>query len=325
MRYGNLKGNKMNRDYLRKTFSGPIATVPTPFDSEFRVDFARMTELTNWWIENGLVTGKSVIKVAAYSGEGAKLRENEWVHLLQTVVQASKGRATVWGAIHNLDTYQAIEYAKKAKDVGVEGLQVSPPIFSVSTQDEILKHYGALSSAVDMGILVYNNPWLTNGAIYPDTFRKMVDFECVIAIKWTNNYRDKNFNPTNDCSYEEIFDLKDKINIIDNTVQPILNHKLGGHGYIQTVAPIYPAHDLKISELMDEGNYEKANELFNSVVPRINELQAKFTSTTGNDLDQKEIMQLMGNPAGPKRPPVNPLNSNEKDELLELIKSFGWL
>ena len=41
MRYGNLKGNKMNRDYLRKIFSGTIATVLLPFDSEFRVGFVR--------------------------------------------------------------------------------------------------------------------------------------------------------------------------------------------------------------------------------------------------------------------------------------------
>ena len=110
----------MNREDVRKNLRGSIATVPTAFDDNFRVDFARMAELTNWWIENGLVKGKCVIKVAAVGGEGEKLREEEWAHLLQTVVQASKGRVTIWGAIHHLDTYRAIEYAKRAKDVGVE-------------------------------------------------------------------------------------------------------------------------------------------------------------------------------------------------------------
>tara|TARA_B100001013_G_C24551471_1_gene418806 strand:- start:291 stop:443 length:153 start_codon:yes stop_codon:yes gene_type:complete len=50
MRYGNLKGNKMNRDYLRKIFSGTIATVLLPFDSEFRVGFVRMMSLLIGWL-----------------------------------------------------------------------------------------------------------------------------------------------------------------------------------------------------------------------------------------------------------------------------------
>ena len=37
----------MNREDVRKNLRGSIATVPTAFDDNFRVDFARMAELTN--------------------------------------------------------------------------------------------------------------------------------------------------------------------------------------------------------------------------------------------------------------------------------------
>ena len=309
----------MNREDVRKNLRGSIATVPTAFDDNFRVDFARMAELTNWWIENGLVKGKCVIKVAAVGGEGEKLREEEGAHLLQTVVQASKGRVTIWGAIHHLDTYRAIEYAKRAKDVGVEGIQVSPPFMNVGTQDGILRHYQDLSSAVDLGILVYNTPWFDGGAIYPDTLRKMVDFESVVGIKWSNKYSKGNEYP-----YEEIFDVKDKVNIIDNTVSPILNHKLGGHGYIQTAIHIHPPHDLKIMELMDQGKYDEAEELFESVMPKLRAFRADVKKKTGHDAGEKAVMNIMGNHVGQRRPPVNPINSEEKAQLRSLIESFGW-
>ena len=309
----------MNREDVRKNLRGSIATVPTAFDDNFRVDFARMAELTNWWIENVLVKGKCVIKVAAVDGEGEKLREEEWAHLLQTVVQASKGRGTIWGAIHHLDTYRAIEYAKRAKDVGVEGIQVSPPFMNVGTQDGILRHYEDLSSAVDLGILVYNTPWFPGGAIYPDSLRKMADFESVVGIKWSNWYKDGNEYP-----YEEIFDVKDKVNIIDNTVSPILNHKLGGHGYIQTAIHIHPPHDLKIMELMDQGKYDEAEELFESVMPKLRAFRADVKKKTGHDAGEKAVMNIMGNHMGQRRPPVNPINSEEKAQLRSLIESFGW-
>ena len=82
----------MKRDELRKIIVGPMATVATPLDSEYKVDYGKMHDLTNWWIDSGLKTGNSVIKVAAAMGEGPQLRDTEWPHLLRTTVQASKGR-----------------------------------------------------------------------------------------------------------------------------------------------------------------------------------------------------------------------------------------
>ena len=41
----NLKFNRgegMNREDLRELIQGPIATVPTPFDDDFEVDYGRM-------------------------------------------------------------------------------------------------------------------------------------------------------------------------------------------------------------------------------------------------------------------------------------------
>ena len=295
----------MRRDELRQLFRGPIATVPTPFDDDLEVDFGRMAELTEWWVENGLVTGKAVIKVAAVGGEGDKLRESEWQYLMRTVVQASKGKATVMGAIHHKDTLRTIEDAKRAQDAGIVGLQISPPIFNAPDQDGILSFYEALSDAIDIGVLIYNTHWWPHGAIYPETFRRMVDFEQVVGIKWS---------PSEGYRYEDIFDLSDTFNIIDNTVQPVLNHKLGGSGYIQTALAEHPPHDLKIWELMESGSYDEAQQLFDSVVPRLRE----FGAST------KAVMEVMGRPVGPHRPPHKSLDSKRMDELRELIISFGW-
>ena len=44
----------MNRDELKSLIVGGIATVPTPFDDDFRVDYRRMRDLTEWWVEQGL-------------------------------------------------------------------------------------------------------------------------------------------------------------------------------------------------------------------------------------------------------------------------------
>ena len=45
----------MTRDDLRRLIQGPIATVSTAFDDRFVLDLAAMEDLTEWWIDNGLV------------------------------------------------------------------------------------------------------------------------------------------------------------------------------------------------------------------------------------------------------------------------------
>ena len=74
----------MNRDELKKLIKGIWVVVPTPFDGRLRLDLARMTDLTRWWVVSGLGTGTAPIEEAATSGQGPDLRDDEWPHLLRT-------------------------------------------------------------------------------------------------------------------------------------------------------------------------------------------------------------------------------------------------
>ena len=94
----------MNRTDIRKLIKGPIATVPTPFDQNHEIDYGRMAELTEMQVDQGLVKGKAVIKVAAAMGEGPMLSDTEWPALLRTVVKASKGKTAIMCGLHFKDT-----------------------------------------------------------------------------------------------------------------------------------------------------------------------------------------------------------------------------
>lgn len=196
----------MTRDEIRQQLVGPIATVPSPFDDDFEVDYGRMAELTKWWVESGLVKGKAVIKVAAAMGEGPMLKDDEWPALLRTTVQAADDKAAIVCGLHYKDTKRTVEDARRAQDLGAIALQVSPPIFNLPTQEDLLAYYSDLSDAIDIGIMVY----VTKGMqcpIYMDTYRKMADFENVLAVKWGAVVGE----------YEDIFELADRFSIIDNS------------------------------------------------------------------------------------------------------------
>ena len=306
----------MNRSELQKVIVGPIATVPTPFDKDFEIDYGRMYELTQGWIENGLVKGKSVIKVAAAMGEGPMLRDDEWPYLLRTTVQAAGDRGTGLCGLHYKDTKRTIEDAKRAQDMGAIALQVCPPIFNMPSQSDLLHYFSDLSDAIDIGIMVYCPHWMPGGRVEVDTILKMADFEQVAAIKWSE---------AEGIAYEEMSKFSGIFNVIDNGGGPAECHRLGGRGYINLTAESYPPHDLKVWELLENKQYDDATALVESVDAPLRDFYEKVSSRTGGQgVVKKGIMALMGQQVGASRPPSEPLTLIEMEELRGILLSFGW-
>ncbi len=306
----------MNRTQLRKLIVGPIATVPAAFDHKFEIDHGLMATATERWIEAGLVNGRSTLKVAASIGEGHLLREDEWPRLLQTVVEAAQGRVPVLGAIHHKDTLRTIEDAKRAADVGVPALQISPPIFNLPSQEDILRFYGAVSEAVDIGIIIYATPWLNHGAIFPQTLARMVDFEHVVAIKWS---------APPETNYADVFALADWFNILDNNNDPIGCHKLGGHGFLIDGVEAYPSFYLKLWDLIQQDQYDEAQAKWDSFVKPFGTFFSKVVTKSGSDSKvAKGMSKLMGLDLGPPRPPSVPMDERELAELRSLMIDLGW-
>ena len=306
----------MDREEIRKLIVGPIATVPTPFDDRYEVDYGLMAEATERWIEGGLVTGRSVIKVAAAMGEGPQLTEDEWTKLLDTVVKAARGRVPIMGAVHYKDTVRTVQDARKAADVGVIGLQVSPPIFNQPSQDDLIRYFGGVSDGIDIGVMIYNTPWLPGGAVYPDTFRAMRDFEYIVAIKW---------HPPDGVAYEEIFDLIDVFNIVDNSANVVECHKRGGTAFLTDGIAAYPAWYLGLWDMMLSGRYDEAQAEWDRVMDPLRELYARIGEKSGSDAKvEKAMSAVMGLPMGPPRPPSIPLTADEMSELREMMAGWGW-
>ena len=306
----------MTRDELKSFIRGPIATVPTPFDDDFEVDHGLMAAATQYWVDQGLVTGRAVIKVAAAMGEGPMLRHDEWPALLRTVVQNAGGKAAITCGVHYKDTKRTIEDAKRAQDLGAICLQISPPIFNDPTQDDILRYYSDVSDAIDIGIMVYNTHWMRGGAVDPETIRRMKDIEHVVAIKWSS---------PEDVDYEEMKTFADAFAVVDNTSQAARCHKLGGQAYINLTAECYPPHDLKVWELLEARKYDDAQALYDQVTVPLRELYAKTCERSGGQARLKKgMLALTGLPFGASRPPSLPLNDDEMAELRRLLISFGW-
>jgi 4-hydroxy-tetrahydrodipicolinate synthase len=305
----------MNRDELRSVIQGPIATLPTAFDNAFGLDTAPMADLTEWWVHHGLRTGKSVLKVAAAMGEGPDLDDSEWPKLLETVVTAAAGRVPVVCGLRTKNTVHTIEDARRAQDLGAVGLQIDLPIFHHPTQDDYVRYFTDISDAIEIGIIIYNTWWFGAESITAETLLRLADAERVIGVKWAT--------PA-DTDYNDMRQFAGVFNVIDNTGNPVRCHRNGGRGYISSIIHAWPEHDLRIWELVEAQRYDEAQALFDRVNVALRDFQDRLARESGGYRLQKALMEAIGRPVGPPRPPTLPLNASQLAELRELMLGLGW-
>ena len=306
----------MNRDELRDVFKGVVGVTITPYDDDYEVDYGKMYDLTQWWVENGMVRGKAMLKVASVMGEFPQLRDDEWPPLIRTVVQAAKGKIDIIAGSHYKDTKRTIEDSLRAQDLGAIALQIAPPAFNDPNQDDILRFYSDLSDAIDIGVMVYNTPWQKHGAINADTLHKMADFEHIVAIKWANH---------EECKQEEMPALSKKFNMIENGNDRVGFHKAGGNGFLDKSSIAYPPHELKMWELLESRLYEEAQHLWDTIDAPIRALAEKAGKVSGGQARfKKMLMNAMGHGVGEQRLPTLPAGESEMNELKSLLSSFGW-
>jgi 4-hydroxy-tetrahydrodipicolinate synthase len=280
-----------------------------------KVDMGRMAALTQWWVENGLGTDIAPLKVAAAMGEGPDLSDNEWPHLLRTVVNAAGSDGVVMCGLQTKDSLRTIEDAKKAQDLGAVGLQIDLPMFHHPTQDDYVRYFTDISDAIDIGIMIYNTHWFGCESITAETMLRLADAEHVVALKW---------DVPEGQDYDEMLKFSHIFNVIDNARLPVRCHKNGGRGYISDTVAAYPQHDLEVWQLLEARRYEEAEAKIDRVYNVIHPFMAKCAKRSGGYRVVKGLMAAVGQPVGPPRPPTLPLDEQELAELKDILKELGW-
>jgi len=309
----------MNREQLKKRIRGTPVTLPTPFDDGMNVDMGRMGDITRWWVEQGLGTDVTALKTSAAMGEGPDLNDDEWPHLLRTVVNAAGGDKTVICALKPKNTLHTIDDAKQAQDLGAIGLQIDLPFFHHSNQDDLVRHFTAISDAIDIGIMIYNTHWFCQNPlkeyVHAETMLRLKDAEHVTAIKWAV--------PEGE-DYDEMRRFSDIFNVIDNSGQPVRCHKNGGAGYISPLIAVYPQHDMEVFQLLEQKRYDEAQAKIDRVYGVLRPWMAKLGAVSGGYRQGKALMAAMGRSVGPPRPPTLPATDEEIAEARTLVKQLGW-
>jgi 4-hydroxy-tetrahydrodipicolinate synthase len=121
--------------------------------------------------------------VCGTTGETASLLEEERDTLITTAIRITKKKVPIIVGCGTASLLQTIDTVKKAKEFGADAALVVTPYYVKPTQEGILAYFKALHDAVDLPIILYNNPGRTVVDMSIDTIIKLCDLKRIVGIK----------------------------------------------------------------------------------------------------------------------------------------------
>ena len=290
------------------TLAGIIAYTVTPFtDDDEQINLEALFLLIDELIDSGA----DAIAALGSAGECAYLDDDEWAFVASQTVQHVKGRVPVIIGISELTTKKAVSRAVFANEIGADAIMVSPFSYYRLSEDEIYDHYAAISAAISIPIMIYNNPATCGVDMSPEFMISMVnEIENVTMIK----------ESTGDIQRMR------KLQRLSNGAVPFFNGcnyialdalNAGAAGWC-TVAPCLIG-DLpkQLFNTVKEGGTEKAKVLFKQQLPLL-----EFIVNNGLAPAIKAGLEIKGLYAGTARRPLKPLTKDKKQSLENILKAI---
>ena len=290
-------------------FKGSMVALVTPF-KQGRVDDAKIKELVEFHIENQT----SAIVPCGTTGESATLSYEEHSHVIETTIQATRGRVPVIAGTGSNNTKEAIRLSKHAKEAGAQAALLISPYYNKPTQEGLYLHFKAIAESVDIPIVLYNIASRTGINIEPETVARLAkELDNIVAIKEASANLDQ--------MSRIVKHSQGKLTLIsgdDSLTLPVLS--IGGTGVISVVANIVPADVAKMITDFEKGKIDLAREMHYKLLLLV---KSMFIET--NPIPVKTAMSLMGMIEPELRLPLCPMREGNLEKLKSSLKTYGLI
>jgi N-acetylneuraminate lyase len=278
----------------------------TPFSKEGEINEKALKQL---W-ERNLSEGADGFFIGGSSGECFLLTREERVRSFELAADYRE-RADMIAHVGAISTEEAVFYAKKAVNAGIETIAATPPIYFGFSEKEIAGYYYDIAEAAGRPVLYYNIPSSTHKELdvtHPD-FQALLKSGAISAIKHTNlnllqMERIRNINPDILCygGFESCM---------------VAFVGFGCDGFIGSSFNFMLPQFKRLLELCEEGKQEEARQL-QTKCNNILDVLLK----NGLCANLKYILTTQGIPAGEVRKPMLPLTESRKAEMDEVLNQY---
>lgn len=287
-------------------FRGTYTVLITPFTADgSAVDVAALERLVEWQITEGI---HGLIPLGS-TGEFLSMTREERQLVTETVIRTVNGRVPVLIGTGAEWTRDCVELSLEAQSMGADGVMIIPPFYSCPNEDELFAHYRAVGEAIDIPIMIYNNPATANVDLIPSTVARLAQIDTVNYIKE---------------STLEVTRVRDIIELCGermNVFAGILGYEsfwLGACGWIAVTSNLLPKLSAQMFEAaVDRGNRDEALAIYKKILPIVRAVGGPhYVAASKAGLDMLGL--AVGDPRAPRLPLALPQQHALRAALKEL-------
>ena len=290
---------------------GCATALVTPFKSDGTIDEERMRSLVDRQIKGGV----QLLVPCGTTGESATMTEEEDARVIAMTIDVARGRAKVIAGTGSNSTASAIEYSKRARDMGADALLQVAPWYNKPTQEGLYAHFRAIAEAVpETPIMLYNVPGRTSSNIAAQTTLRLAkDCENIVAIKEASGNLSQIMEilrerPENFC----VLSGDDAVTL------PLI--ALGAEGIVSVASNEIPDQMSRMTNLALEGKWNEARALHYRVLPL---MDVNFIESSPGPV--KAAMAIMGLLEENFRLPLVPITEKSRNRVREVATELGLL
>lgn len=234
------------------------------------------------------------------TGEFLTLTDEERRTVVETAVDHVNGRMDVLIGTMNAYTPNAVRYSREAESIGADGLMIVPPYYYTPTDDEVFNYYRAISEAVSIPIMLYNNPFTSN-----------IDMSAKLVARLTKAFDNVRYIKEASMDVGRVFEIVEETDGVMNVFageHPVECFLLGAVGYVNPFGNYIPYATARMWEYLDAGRLDEAKYI-QRLAHEIDHIIAEGHPTYGHQCYSKALAAAAGYAMGDVRPPLTTFDS----------------
>jgi 4-hydroxy-tetrahydrodipicolinate synthase len=282
----------------------------TPFTPDGELDLPRAGELALRLLDEG----SDALVICGTTGESPTVYYDDKIRLFEAVLAAVDGQAPVIANAGDNCTDDSVAFARKVVAHGVDAIMAVVPYYNKPPQEGLYRHFGAIASAVDVPVVLYNIPARSVVNLEAATTLKLAaHFENIVAVKEASS------NLTQIAAIIDGAPLGfEVLSGNDEDTLPMMG--LGASGVISVASHVAGPQLAEMLAAQAGGDHTRALKIHLELMPLF-----KALFMTANPIMVKKALELVGFPVGETRLPLIPATDEQTAELARIMRHLGLI
>lgn len=241
---------------MHVSWKGVYPAVTTKFAPDESLDL----EAFNLNLDAQLAAGVHGLVLGGTLGEASTLSDAEKDQLVWVALAKANGKVPVILNIAEGATRNAVAAARRAAQLGADGLMLLPPMRYKTDHRETVAYFSAVADATDLPIMIYNNPIDYKTEVTLEMFAELANIPNIQAVKESTR------DVSNVTRMRNAFGDRFKILCGVDTIA-LEELMLGADGWVAGLVCAFPAETVAVYELAKAGRYAEAVAIYRWFLP----------------------------------------------------------